>query len=92
METEWLSNNIIVKLTLHGQVSSPINKERGKLEVKVRFVLWAYIHKITLSPVVRTKEKRYPTIEWKYKHIYLQTCMHISKGQLRLAVAGSFEI
>lgn len=39
METECLSNNIIVKFTLHGQVSSPISKERGKLEVKVRFVL-----------------------------------------------------
>lgn len=38
MVTEYISNNIIVKLTLHGQVSSPINNERGKSEVKVRFV------------------------------------------------------
>lgn len=38
MVTECISSNMIVKLILHGQVSSPINNKRGKSEVKVRFV------------------------------------------------------
>lgn len=38
MVIECISNNIIVKLILYGQVSSAINNKGGKSEVKVRFV------------------------------------------------------
>ena len=46
MVREYISNNIVVKLTFYGQVSSPINNERkvrGKSQICV-IDIYAYNH------------------------------------------------